>query len=62
MRRLGLLFAVTSLVLCSSACFAKKAVTVPMRVVGAAASVVPVVGDVTHDVVDGAADAVDSLP
>jgi hypothetical protein len=34
-------------------------VAVPLRVVGAAASVVPVVGGATHDVLDGAADAID---
>ncbi len=35
---------------------------VPMRVGGAVASVVPVVGNPVHDAIDTAADAVDSLP
>ncbi len=43
-------------------CYATKLVSVPMRVVGAVASAVPVVGNTTHDVIDGAADTVDKLP
>ena len=45
-----------------SGCYATKLVSVPMRVVGAAASIVPVVGNQTHDAIDAAADAVDDLP
>lgn len=45
-----------------SGCFLTKLVTVPMRVVGAVTSIVPVAGDATHQVIDGAADAVDTLP
>lgn len=45
-----------------SGCFLTKVVTVPMRVGGAVTSIVPVVGDLTHGVIDGAADAVDKLP
>ncbi len=45
-----------------SGCFFTKIVTVPMRVGGAIISVVPVAGNPAHDVVDGAADAVDALP
>ena len=33
-----------------------------MRVVGAVISVIPVAGNTGHDVIDGAADAVDELP
>lgn len=46
----------------STGCVLTKVVTVPMRVVGAVASVVPVAGDVAHDVVDEAAEKVDKLP
>ena len=45
-----------------SGCFLTKLVTVPMRVVGAVTSIVPVAGDATHQVIDGAAAAVDTLP
>lgn len=46
----------------SSGCVLTKAVTVPMRVGGAAASIVPVVGNPAHDTVDKAAEEVDKLP
>ncbi len=46
----------------SSGCYATKIVSVPMRVLGAVASVVPVVGNTTHDAIDEAADMVDDLP
>jgi hypothetical protein len=42
-------------------CYATKLVSVPMRVTGALASAVPVVGNSTHDAIDSAADAVDDL-
>jgi len=45
-----------------SGCFFTKIVTVPMRVGGAIVSVVPVAGNVAHDGIDTAADAVDLLP
>ena len=45
-----------------SGCFLTKVATVPMRVGGAVASVVPVVGNPVHDAIDTAADAVDALP
>jgi len=45
-----------------SGCFLTKVATVPMRVGGAVASVVPVVGNPVHEAIDTAADAVDSLP
>jgi Family of unknown function (DUF6726) len=45
-----------------SGCFLTKLVTVPMRVVGAVTSIVPVAGDVAHGTIDEAADAVDKLP
>jgi len=45
-----------------SGCVLTKIVTVPMRVVGAVVSIVPVAGNTVHDVVDEAADKVDALP
>ncbi|HEV8664001.1 MAG TPA: DUF6726 family protein [Candidatus Methylomirabilis sp.] len=46
----------------STGCVLTKVITVPMRVVGAVASIVPVAGDTAHDVVDEAAEKVDKLP
>lgn len=46
----------------STGCVLTKVITVPMRVVGAAASIVPVAGNTAHDAVDEAADMVDKLP
>ena len=45
-----------------SGCFLTKVVTVPMRVTGAIASVVPVVGDALDDAMDVSADVVDTIP
>jgi hypothetical protein len=45
-----------------SGCLLTKVVTVPMRIGGAVTSIVPVVGNTTHDAIDAAADAVDKLP
>lgn len=44
-----------------SGCFLTKLVTVPMRVVGAVTSIVPVAGDAAG-AIDEAAAAVDKLP
>ena len=60
MRFLTLILLVSALA--TSGCFATKLVSVPMRIVGAVASVVPVVGNPTHDVIDEAAEVVDDLP
>lgn len=46
----------------SAGCLFTKVVTVPMRVVGAVASIIPVAGDAAHEAVDGAAATVDKLP
>lgn len=46
----------------SAGCVFTKVVTVPMRVVGAVASVIPVAGDAAHVVIDEAAEKVDKLP
>jgi hypothetical protein len=45
-----------------SGCVFTKIVTVPMRVVGAVISIVPVAGNTAHDAVDEAADKVDDIP
>ena len=45
-----------------SGCLLTKFVTVPMRVVGAVTSIVPVAGDAAHGAIDEAADVVDKLP
>jgi len=45
-----------------SGCVLTKIVTVPMRVVGAVASVVPVVGDAVDESIEHIADAVDEIP
>ena len=59
MKRLTWVSALAIASLFVSGCFATKIIAVPLRVVGAAASVVPVVGDATHNVLDAAADVVD---
>ncbi len=43
-------------------CVLTKIVSVPLRVVGAAVSVVPVTGNVAHGAIDKVAEAVDALP
>jgi len=45
-----------------SGCFLTKVVTVPMRVVGAVVSVVPVVGNALDESIETVADAVDDIP
>ncbi|MDP6968560.1 MAG: hypothetical protein QGG88_05540 [Gammaproteobacteria bacterium] len=45
-----------------SGCVLTKVVTVPMRVVGAVASAVPVVGDMVDETIEEVADGVDELP
>lgn len=45
-----------------SGCLLTKLVTVPMRVTGAAVSIVPVAGDAAHEVIDQAASTVDKIP
>ena len=45
-----------------SGCVLTKLVTVPMRVVGAVTSIVPVAGDAAHEAIDKAAEVVDKLP
>jgi hypothetical protein len=45
-----------------SGCVLTKIVTVPMRIVGAVASAVPVVGDAVDESIETIADAVDDIP
>ena len=45
-----------------SGCFLTKVVTVPMRIVGAVASVVPVIGDAVDEIIEAVADAGDDIP
>ncbi len=50
------------LIMVLSGCFLTKIVTVPMRVVGAVVSIVPIAGNKVHDAIDSAADIVDEVP
>ena len=43
-------------------CFFTKIATTPVRIVGAATSVVPIVGNPTDDAIDSLADSVDKIP
>lgn len=45
-----------------SGCVLTKILTVPMRLVGAVISIIPVAGNVAHDALDEAADIVDEVP
>ena len=45
-----------------SGCVLTKLITVPMRVTGAAISIIPVAGNVVDEVIDEAADAIDKVP
>ncbi|MGH8454617.1 MAG: DUF6726 family protein [Nevskiales bacterium] len=59
-----LLKTLTALLLAAtlSGCVLTKLVSVPMRLVGAVVSIVPVAGNTMHDGIDTAADAVDDVP
>ena len=43
-------------------CVITKVVSVPLRIGGAAVSVVPWAGDKMHDAIDTAADTIDDIP
>ena len=45
-----------------SGCVFTKVVTVPMRVTGAAISVIPVIGDGVDSVLGASADVIDAIP
>jgi hypothetical protein len=53
---------ILALAMALSGCFFTKIVTVPMRVVGAVISAVPVVGDAIDESIEAVADAVDEIP
>ena len=56
------LFITVILALFISGCVFTKLVTVPLRVSGALASVVPVVGNKIDEVIGNSADTIDALP
>lgn len=63
MKRLPLILAVALLTACmSSGCVLTKVVTVPMRVVGAVVSIVPVAGNSADGSIDAVADKIDEVP
>jgi hypothetical protein len=43
-------------------CVLTKVITVPMRVVGAAVSIIPVAGNAAHSGIDSAAEVIDDIP
>lgn len=61
-RFLRLLVAAGIGVVLLNGCVLTKIITVPMRVTGAAISIVPVAGNPAHDAIDDAAKTVDKLP
>lgn len=56
------LLAVAALATSLSGCFLTKIVTVPMRVVGAVVSIIPVAGNIGNSAIQTAADTVDKVP
>ena len=50
------------IVVFTSGCLLTKIVTVPMRLVGAVVSIVPVAGNTAHEAIDEAAEMVDEIP
>ncbi len=54
--------AVAALATSLSGCFLTKVVTVPMRVVGAVVSIVPVAGNTANSAIQTAANTVDDIP
>lgn len=56
------LVAVAALASSLSGCFLTKIVTVPMRIVGAVVSIIPVAGNTGNKVIQTAADTVDDIP
>jgi len=56
------LVAVAALASSLSGCFLTKIVTVPMRVVGAVVSIIPVAGNLGNNAIQTAANTVDDIP
>lgn len=50
------------IVVFTSGCLLTKIVTVPMRLVGAVVSIIPVAGNTAHEAIDEAAEMVDEIP
>ena len=50
------------IVVFASGCLLTKIVTVPMRLVGAVVSIIPVAGNTAHEAIDEAAEMVDEIP
>ena len=57
--KLGTIAFVVLLALAAAGCGVQKVVALPLRVTGAAVSVVPVVGDAAHGALDATADVID---
>ena len=62
MKNVARLLIIGFLAIMLNGCFLTKVVTVPMRATGAVISIIPVVGDEAHDIIDAAADVVDKAP
>ena len=62
MKRIAMMTVLLGTISLCSGCFFTKVVTVPMRVVGAVVSIVPVAGNTADTAIDKAADVVDELP
>lgn len=56
------LVAVAALATSLSGCFLTKIVTVPMRVVGAVVSIIPIAGNLGNNAIQTAANTVDDIP
>ena len=50
------------IILFSTGCVFTKVVSVPLRMGGAAISIVPWAGEKMHDAIDSAADTIDDIP
>ena len=61
MRILSLALALSAL-LSGQGCVLTRAVTMPMRVGGAVLTIIPVAGDLAHEAIDEAAEAIDDIP
>ena len=62
MKHIQRLVILTLICMFTTNCLLTKIVTVPMRVVGAAVSIIPSAGDAAHDAIDAGADVIDKLP
>jgi hypothetical protein len=63
MKKVGVKLAIVALLASSlSGCFLTKIVTVPMRIVGAVVSIVPIAGNTANTVIQKTADTVDDIP